>query len=185
MAANQLTKSITILLWNANGILNNINELQISLIENQVDIAMISETHLTNNSAFKIFGYNILRAYQPDGTTHGGSSLIISNKIAHTPYLPSTSLDMQISDTSLLIGSVPVSIASAYLPPGRKFPENELLQYLSTLNHTFLQGADFNAKHHCWDCSTINTRGRSLRILSEQNKPKCMHLVHQLIGLLT
>jgi len=85
MAANQLTKPINILLWNANGILNNINELQlISLIENQVDIAMIYETHLTNNSAFKIFGYNILRADHPDRTAHGGAALIISNKIAHT-----------------------------------------------------------------------------------------------------
>ena len=119
MAANQLTKPITILLWNANGILNNTNELQISLIENQVDIAMISETHLTNNSAFKIFGYNILRADHPDGTAHGGSALIISNKLAHTPSLSFTSLDMQITNTSLLIDSVPVSIASAYLPPGR------------------------------------------------------------------
>ena len=79
---------------------------------------MISETHLTNNSAFKIFGYNILRAEHPDGTAHGGSALIIFNKIAHTSSLPSISLGMQISNTSLLIDSVPVSIASAYLPPG-------------------------------------------------------------------
>jgi len=33
------------------------------------------------------------------------------------------------------------------------------------LNHTFLLGADFNAKHHCWSCSTINTRSRSLQNL--------------------
>lgn len=99
---------------------------------------MISETHLTNNSAFKIFGYNILRADHPDGTAHGGAALIISNKITHTPSQPSTSPDLQIINTSLLIDSVPVSIASAYFPPGRKFPDNEILQYLSTVNHTFL-----------------------------------------------
>lgn len=72
---------------------------------------------------------------------------------------------MQIIDTSLLINSIPVSIASAYLPPGRKFPDNELLLYLTQINHSFLLGADFNAKHHCWGCSTIKTRGRSLQNL--------------------
>jgi len=165
MAANHLLKPITILLWNANGILNNINELQLSLIENQVDIAMISETHLTNKSTLKMYGYNILRADHPDGTAHGGAALIISNKIAHTPSLPCSSLDMQIIDTSLHINSIPVTIASAYLPPGRKFPDNELLLYLTQINHSFLLGADFNAKHHCWGCSTINTRGRALQNL--------------------
>jgi hypothetical protein len=90
MAANHLIKPITILLWNANGILNNINELQLSLIENQVDIAMITETHFTNKSTLKIYGYNILRADHPDGTAHGGAALIISNKIAHTPSPPCT-----------------------------------------------------------------------------------------------
>lgn len=184
MAANQLTKPITILFWDANFILNNINDLQISLIENQVDIAMISETHLTNNSAFKIFSYNILRADHPDDTAHGGSAQIIFNKIAHTLSLLSTSLDMQITNTSLLIDSVPISITSAYLPPGRKFPENKL-QYLSTLNHTFLLGADFNAKHHCWGCFLINTRSRISLFLLEPNMPKYMHHVHQRIGLLT
>ncbi|KAL4105358.1 hypothetical protein QTP88_020601 [Uroleucon formosanum] len=72
---------------------------------------------------------------------------------------------MQIIDTSLLINSIPVSIASAYFPPGRKFPDNELLLYLTQINHSFLLGADFNAKHHCWGCSTINTRGCSLQNL--------------------
>jgi len=50
-------------------------------------------------------------------------------------------------------------------------------QYLSTLNHTFLLGADFNAKHHCWGCATINTRGRSLQNLIRTKQAK-MHAPH-------
>lgn len=51
MAANELF-SLIILLWNANGITKNTNELQTVLEENNVDIALITESHLTTNSKF-------------------------------------------------------------------------------------------------------------------------------------
>jgi hypothetical protein len=117
-----------------------------------------------------------MRANHPDGTAHGGAALIISNKIAHTSSLPCTSLDMQVIDISLIINSIPVSIASAYLPQGRKFPDNEILLYLTEINNSFLLGANFNAKHHCWGCSTINTRGRSLQNLIITKNAKVLAL---------
>lgn len=45
---------------NSNGIFKNINELQLFLNENQVEIAIISDTHLINKSTFKKFGYKFI-----------------------------------------------------------------------------------------------------------------------------
>lgn len=54
------TKPLTILLWNANGILQHLNELQIVLNEKNIEIALITETHLKKSSILKIFGYEII-----------------------------------------------------------------------------------------------------------------------------
>lgn len=45
-----------------------INELQIALKENNVDISLITETHLSSNSKFKIFGYDCLQTNHPDNS---------------------------------------------------------------------------------------------------------------------
>jgi exonuclease III len=59
-----------ILLWNANGIHNHIAELSLVLHEKRMDIALISETHLTNRTKIHIPDYTILRSNHPDGTAH-------------------------------------------------------------------------------------------------------------------
>ncbi|KAL4091575.1 hypothetical protein QTP88_026242 [Uroleucon formosanum] len=71
-------------------ILNNINELQFTLHENKIDIAMISETHLTHKNFLNIHGYHALKADHPDGSADGGAVLLISNKIHHSPFLSHT-----------------------------------------------------------------------------------------------
>jgi len=161
-AVNNPSHPFSIFLWNANGILNNINELQFTLNEHRIDIAMISETHLTQKNYLNIQGYEALRADHPDGSAHGGTVLLISRRIPHSPFPPLTSYKLQIIATSIVLNSIPITFASAYLPPGCQFPENELTSFISSLNHTFVIGADFNAKHLNWGSRYTNTRGRSL-----------------------
>lgn len=42
-----IDKSLSILLFNANGLKNHVNELQITLYNKPFDIALITETYLT------------------------------------------------------------------------------------------------------------------------------------------
>jgi len=46
MSTNNL-HPLFIFLWNANGILQHLNELQVVLNEKKITITLISETHLT------------------------------------------------------------------------------------------------------------------------------------------
>lgn len=169
-AVNNYSHPPSILLWNANGILNNINELQLTLTENRINIAMISETHLTQKNFLNIQGFEALRADHPDGSAHGRTVLVVSRRIPHSPFPSHTSHKLQIIATSIVLNSIPISFASAYLPPGCQFPENELTSFIFSLNHTFLIGADFNAKHLNWGSRYTNTRGRSLfRVISSSH----------------
>ena len=161
MAENKLS-ALNILQWNANGITNNTEELKLVLAEKNIDIALISESHLTSSSKFKIFGYDCLQANHPDDSAHAGAALLISTKIPHSPFHPKSNQHMQIVATSININSIPTSIASAYFPPGSPFPAEDLSLFLQTLNHTYIIGADFNAKHEAWGCRSKNTRGRTL-----------------------
>lgn len=63
---------LTILLWNANGLIHQKNELQTFLSQNHIDILLISEGHLTINSSCKIPGYLTYHCDHPDGTAHAG-----------------------------------------------------------------------------------------------------------------
>jgi len=164
---------LTIFLWNANGITQHLNELQLVLIEKKVQIALITETHLTKASSLKIFGYDIVRADHPDGTAHGGAALLISNKIDHLPLPPYLSSYIQAASTSIKINSIPISISSCYFPPGRPFPSAELIGLSQTLSFTYVIGADFNAKYQTWSCST-NTRGRALNNFISLNHLKVL-----------
>lgn len=161
MVANELS-SLTLLLWNTNGITNNINELQIALKENNVDIGLITESHLTSNSKFKILGYKCLQANHPDYTAHAGAALLISTKIPLSHFTPKSNQHMQLVATSININSIPTSIVSAYFQPGCHFPTENFSLYFQSLNHTYTIGDDFNAKHKAWGCRSNNSRGHAL-----------------------
>lgn len=171
MAANKLS-TLTILLWNANGISNNTNELQIALKENNVDIALITESHLTSNSKFKIYGYDCLQANHPEDSAHAGAALLISSKIPHSPFPPKSNQNMQLAATSVNINSITTSIISAYFHPSCQFPAESLALYLHSLNNTYIIGADLNAKHGAWGCRSTNTRGRTLHNFISNKRSK-------------
>lgn len=64
-----------------------------------IDIILISETHFTGKSYLNIPDYSIYCTNHPDGTAHGGSTVIIKSTIKHhlsdkyqTPYIQATSI---------------------------------------------------------------------------------------------
>lgn len=162
MVNNTQPNSLAILLWNANGIKNNINELLLVLDENYIDIVIITESHLTSRSQLVLQDYEVLTANHPDDSAHAGAALLVSKKLKHSPFLPKSTENIQVVATSIIINSIPTSIISAYCPPGCDFPDNELSTYIQSLNHTYIIGSDFNAKHNAWGSRYTNTRGRRL-----------------------
>ena len=51
--------------WNANGLLHRIHEIEVFLWDQKIDICLVSETHLTRESCPKIKGYKICHTIRP------------------------------------------------------------------------------------------------------------------------
>jgi hypothetical protein len=62
-------------------------ELQTFLDMNKIDIALISETHFTSRTVFKILHYSVYHTIHPDDTAHGGAAVILRSSIRHHELL--------------------------------------------------------------------------------------------------
>ena len=74
---------LRILTWNANGLNERTQELEILLRTMNIDIALISETHFTDKSIAKIKGFDIYWTNHPNGRARAESAIIIKNNIKH------------------------------------------------------------------------------------------------------
>jgi len=74
---------LRISLWNANGVSRHKLELTQFLHDNHIDVMLLSETHLTNKYNFQIRGYVFYGTDHPDGKAHGGTGILIRNRIKH------------------------------------------------------------------------------------------------------
>ena len=70
---------LNIAFWNANGLAQHTLEVKYFLNEKQIDILLISETHFTAKNYFTIPNFKFYHANHPDGTSHGGSAILITS----------------------------------------------------------------------------------------------------------
>jgi hypothetical protein len=164
MPNNNFTdQSLTLILWNTNGLLQHRLELETYLHHERIDIALITESHLTSRSTLQIRGYNILRTDHPDDTGHGGSAILIRRRLQHClcPLSPPTN-EIQATAVTIQLNNQNISFASVYCPPRFRLQSRHFEQLTSHLGQRFVVGGDFNAKHPSWGSRLINPRGRVL-----------------------
>jgi exonuclease III len=78
-----MTNSLRIVLWNANGLQSHKQELQTFLNIHKIDIALISETHFTTRTMFRMPNYNVYHIPHHDDRAHGGAAAIVRSAISH------------------------------------------------------------------------------------------------------
>jgi endonuclease/exonuclease/phosphatase (EEP) superfamily protein YafD len=164
MANNSPTnRSLTAILWNANGIKQHANELEVLLHEKRVDLALISETHLSPTTQLRIQGYRIYRCDHPDGTRHGGAAVLVKSTLEHHVLpIPAQTEHIQAAAVSLSVRQMRITVAATYCPPGRQLLPEHFTELLDRLGNCFLLGGDYNAKHLQWGSRVITPRGRVL-----------------------
>lgn len=81
----EMSKEIKIVTWNANGICQHTNELEIFIRTNNIDICLISETHLSENQTVKVANFKCYHSPHPSETARGGSAILINKNIQHRP----------------------------------------------------------------------------------------------------
>jgi len=168
MNNNATNNSLLILLFNANGLKNHINELQTVLYNKRVDLALITETHFTKYSYINIPGYFSLKSNHPDNTAHGGVAILVKTSLFYQP-LPNYSFDhIQSCSIQIKLNNIPLTIGAFYSPPRHKITKEILSNYFNTIKNNFIVGGDYNAKHQSWGCRANNPRGTVLYNLANE-----------------
>lgn len=152
---------ITLVNWNANGLLRQLPEFKHFLHDRKIDIACVTETHLVFDDKINIPGYAIYRKDRISLHKGGGVAIIIKRKLVHTKISVPTSqaLEMVAIQISLSIGKI--NLIAAYKPPNKLLPIN-ILKTIFTNNDKIVLMGDLNAKHTAWGCRTTTPQGTAL-----------------------
>jgi len=106
--------SLVILLWNANGLHNHKNELIITLNDKRIDLALISETHFTPNTKFKIPDYTLISSNHSDNTALAGAAILVKSTLKCTPPPIINSDFFQAALININFNHVPITFAATY-----------------------------------------------------------------------
>lgn len=153
---------LKIMSWNANGLHKHQEELQVILDMNQIDICLISETHFTNKSYFKLKGYQTYHTVHPDDSARGGSAVLVKDCINHHEASKFVTSEIQATSVKIQSRTYEVTVSSLYSPPRHNIKKDFYKQFLQSLGNKFIVGGDFNAKNTYWGSRLTTTKGKEL-----------------------
>lgn len=167
-----MTAEITLRIaaWNANGLDKHLQELEVFLNNNSIDICLISETHFTRESYFRVKNYVVYHSFHPSNKARGGSAIIIKNNIKHYEETKIQSEMFQVTTAKIFTKNKLLNVAAIYSPPRHSIKEEDYNNLLNQLGNNFILGGDFNAKHTFWGSRIETTKGRALYSAGKQLK---------------
>ena len=124
--------------WKANGLANHKPELHQFLHDSNTDILLVSETHFTDRTVFKLPGYSTYHCNHPDGTAHGGVAILIRATLQHNeaPLYRSNHIQAAIAHIHTCHWSV--SVAAMYSPPRHRIDVPDYNTFLHHLGNNSL-----------------------------------------------
>ena len=154
--------ALRLALWNANGLSSHRLELQTFLDLHKIDIALISETHFTSRTVFRLPRYTVFHSLHPDDTAHGGAAVIIRSSLRHNEHLRIHTNKLQAIAVHLEALPWPLTVSAVYCPPRHAPSSATYTAFFQSLGPRFIVGGDWNAKHTAWGARLITPKGRTL-----------------------
>lgn len=154
--------SLQVVAFNADGLKRQRLQLEEFARREDIDVIMISETHLRAADEPKIANYALYRTDR-ENRRGGGTAIYVRASIDHYPVTLSDLQDLEA--TAVVINTAtngPIRFISAYHPPQRRLCECDLDAVLDSDSPTIIAG-DLNAKHTDWNSRSTNTKGRVLQ----------------------
>ncbi len=110
-------KPIKIITWNANGILQHREEFEHFPLTNNINVALVSETHLQTSQTVRLRGYMVCSTPHPSDRARGVAAVIIKFNITHHMLQPSATMGIQTSSVQVKHASVKVNMVAIYCSP--------------------------------------------------------------------
>lgn len=159
-----VTRTLNFFAWNANGLKDRRNELEILLKFYQIDIALVSETHFTRESRLFFKGYKMYNAKHPSNNARGGASLLIRNEIKHNVVKCIETKHFQSVIVSVHTNLGTFNVAPVYCPPRFRITVNQYDNFFQNLGSRFLVGGDWNSKNVKWGSRLTTRKGKNLAL---------------------
>ena len=157
-----MADALRLALWNANGLSSHRLELQTFLDIHKIDIALISETHFTSRTVFRLPRYTVFHTTHPDDTAHGGAAVVIRSSLRHHEHLRLQTNELQAIAVHLEALPWPLTVSAVYCPPRHAPSSATYAAFFQSLGPRFLVGGDWNAKHTTWGARLTTPKGRTL-----------------------
>jgi exonuclease III len=133
--------------WNANGLCQHAQEINTFLNTHNLDVLLVSETHVTERSHINIPQYAIYHTPHPDQKAHSGTAVIVRRSLKHHPGIAYSTAHIQATSIVLKDHLGELTITAVYSPPKHNIETIEYEQFFQTLEHRFIAGGDYNAKN--------------------------------------
>lgn len=153
---------INLAIWNANGLSRHELELKTFLINNSIDVMLISETHATDKTYVNFPNFDILYTNHPDNKAHGGTAIIIKKNMKYIELDAYKKENLQATTIALKDSIGQIVVSAVYCPPKYNNTKEQYLDYLKKLGNRYLAGGDYNAKNVLWGSRLTNAKGREL-----------------------
>jgi exonuclease III len=69
--------------WNVNGLQQKRQELQLFLEEQEIDVCLLAETHLTKQTYIKMKGHQVYHTVHPQNIARGSSAVLVKDNMIH------------------------------------------------------------------------------------------------------
>lgn len=159
-------RGLNILNFNANGIIHQTYELQALLVNYDIDLACISETHLKPNIKFRLRNYTVIRTDR-NNRPGGGTAIIIKNSMPYRRAILPIFQNLEATGIFIQLEGTEILVASVYHPPYAQLNENDLTLLITRHKHFILCG-DLNAKHKTWNSRLNTSKGETLLLHSHK-----------------
>lgn len=155
--------------WNSQSLLHNKYVFKKFLHDNYIHIALISETWLKPRMKFNIRGYTVVR--NDCGNDHNGVAIILHNSLYFQNVSTVCDDSIQNIAVKVQINNKFLTIVSFYSPPNctPRFTKSKFNNFIKSLSHPMIVAGDFNAHHTVWGCDSVDSRGRALVDVMEEN----------------
>jgi hypothetical protein len=157
-----MAKFIKIALWNAKCLAQHRDEVRTFLDHNAIDILLVSETHFTDRSYFKIPHYNAYFTNHPENTANAGSGILIKNTIRHYELPKFEKNFLQAKEIKVKMKTYELAAAVVYCPSRHNIKEGNFFEFFQTLGNKFIAGGDYICKNSLWGSRLTIIKGREL-----------------------
>lgn len=117
--------------WNANGLSDKRQKMEVFLNINKIDVMLIPETRFTDKNYFKI--YNCYFINQPSGNVQGETGALVKNILKHYPFQQFQTNHLQATSVVIEDTRGRITISATYCSPRHSPKTEHFNEYFSSL----------------------------------------------------